>query len=127
MIWSKKMNIITKLKSTALIATMLVLSTTVTMAKSHGHRNNHVSQAHYNDNSHHQHERGHYNKHGHHHKEHRHYNKHGHHHDKHRHYNKHGRHYEKHAYNRRHHYHDYQPAGILLGIQSGNFTFLLRD
>lgn len=123
------MNKMTKLKSTALIATMLILSPTMVMAERYGHSNHYVSQAHYNDNSYHQHERHHYNKHDRHHDEYRHYNKHGRHHDKYRHYNKHSRHHDRYGYKHWHrkHRHDYQPAGILLGLQSGNFTFLLRD
>ncbi|OQK16310.1 hypothetical protein AU255_14570 [Methyloprofundus sedimenti] len=122
------MNKMTKLKSTALIAIMLILSPTMVMAERHDHSNNHVSnqrayQARYNNNSHDKYDR--------HHNEYRHYNKHNRH-DEYRHYNKHHRHYDKHAYKHwrrehRHHHHDYQPAGILLGIQNGNFSFLLRD
>lgn len=125
------MNKMTKLKSIALITIMLILSPTMVMAErnEHGNKhesNQHASQARYNNNSYDKHDR-HYNEYRHH-DERRHYNKHNRH-DEYRHYNKHNRHYEKHAYNhgRRDNRNYYQPARILLGLQRGNFSFLLRD
>ncbi len=107
------MNKMTKLKTTALVAIMLILSPTIIMAERRDHSNNHVSQARYNNNSHDKYDRRHDERHY--------YNKHNRHNEY--------RHYEKHAYknwHRKHHNH-YQPAFILLGLQGGNFSFILRD
>lgn len=103
---------------------MLILSPTMVMAERHDHGNKRASQAQYNDRFYHG--QRHYNNHNRHHGHKEHYN--------HRYYarNHHNRHHGhkehyNHGYYARNHHNHYQPGGIILGIQSGNFGLILRD
>jgi len=129
------MKIITKIKSIALVAIMLILTSSMVMAERNDHSNKHASNRHvaqsqYKSRPDHQHKR-HYEKKYRHHNRHQNYDR--------RHYNKHHRHFDKHAYKhgrRNHHKHShyaarrhnyYQPARILLGLHGGNFGFFFRN